>query len=409
MSQQSDYEQLMLELINAERAKVGAQPLSFNSNLNSAAENHSLWMTATDTFSHTGDGGSSPTYRMTMAGYQFTSASASAENIAWASIRAPVGLQDEVELLHKNLMGSPGHKANILNDTYRQIGVGFTTGEYQGWDGAFVTQNFALSGTFTYLTGVAFRDKDGDRFYDVGEGLGGLSVTAVTAAGAVYKTATLSTGGYDLALPSGTYSVTISGGGVAEQSYHVSIGSKNVKLDVINPAAPVYTPTPVPLVENLPSGTLSLTGSTGQTDIYRFFRADNGFHFFTASEAERDSIIANLPHYKYEGNAFDTTATAQTGDEVFRFFRADNGTHFYTISEAERDSIIANLPHYKYEGAAYHAYETNVGGGHEELYRFFRADNGTHFFTASEAERDSILANLPHYKYEGIAYYVDFA
>jgi VCBS repeat-containing protein/ELWxxDGT repeat protein len=148
---------------------------------------------------------------------------------------------------------------------------------------------------------------------------------------------------------------------------------------------------------------------SARTDIYRFFRPDNGFHFFTASEAERDSILANLPHYKYEGNAFDTTATALTGDEVFRFFRADNGTHFYTISEAERDSIIANLPHYKYEGAAYHAYETNVGGGHEELYRFFRPDNGTHFFTASEAERDSIMANLPHYKYEGIAYYVDIA
>jgi hypothetical protein len=50
-----------------------------------------------------------------------------------------------------------------------------------------------------------------------------------------------------------------------------------------------------------------------------------------------------------------------------------------------------------------------VGGAHEELYRFFRADNGTHFFTTSEAERDSIMASLPHYRYEGVAYYVDLA
>jgi hypothetical protein len=155
--------------------------------------------------------------------------------------------------------------------------------------------------------------------------------------------------------------------------------------------------------------TMSASDLELRTDIYRFFRPDNGFHFFTASMAERDSIIANLPQYQYEGNAFDTTATAATGDEVFRFFRADNGTHFYTISEAERDSILATLPHCRYEGVAYHAYETNVGGGHEELYRFFRADNGTHFFTTSEAERDSIMASLPHYKYEGIAYYVDLA
>jgi hypothetical protein len=144
-------------------------------------------------------------------------------------------------------------------------------------------------------------------------------------------------------------------------------------------------------------------------DIFWFFYSTNSSHFFTASAAERDSIIATLPQYQYEGNAFDTTATAATGDEVFRFFRADNGTHFYTISEAERDSILANLPHYRYEGVAYHAYETNVGGAHEELYRFFRADNGTHFFTTSEAERDSIMASLPHYKYEGVAYYVDLA
>jgi hypothetical protein len=149
--------------------------------------------------------------------------------------------------------------------------------------------------------------------------------------------------------------------------------------------------------------------ATAGPDIFRFFNTSNGSHFYTANAAERDSIISKLPQYRYEGNAFDTTATAATGDEVFRFFNTSNSTHFYTISEAERDSIIARLPHYKYEGAAYYAYETNVGGAHEELYRFFNTSNGTHFYTTSETERDSIMASLKHYKYEGIAYYVDLA
>ena len=54
MSQPSAYEQLLLEFINAERAKVGAQPLAPDGDMNEAAELHSQWMIAADTFSHTG-------------------------------------------------------------------------------------------------------------------------------------------------------------------------------------------------------------------------------------------------------------------------------------------------------------------------------------------------------------------
>ncbi|WP_205772428.1 CAP domain-containing protein [Microvirga calopogonii] len=236
MSQATAYEQLMLELVNRERATTGAQPLAFNANLNDSADSHSSWMIATDTFSHTGSGGSTPTDRMTQAGYAFLGSWASAENIAWVSTRAPEGLQDEVELLHTNLMNSPGHKANILNGTYSEIGIGFDTGPYQSWDGAFVTENFAKSGTAVYLTGVGMADKDGDRFYDIGEGLGGLTVTAVSSTGAQYSTTTQSAGGYTLALAAGTYSVTFSGGGYAPVTKQVSIGASNVKLDLINPA-----------------------------------------------------------------------------------------------------------------------------------------------------------------------------
>ena len=89
MSQVNAYEQYMLELINADRAKVGAQPLAFDSNLNTASETHSQWMLNTDTFSHTGSGGSNAGQRMTAAGYVFSGSWAWGENIAWASTRAP--------------------------------------------------------------------------------------------------------------------------------------------------------------------------------------------------------------------------------------------------------------------------------------------------------------------------------
>src|ERR1044072_2865773 len=108
MPQPTANEQYLLELINRDRAKVGAQPLAFDSDLNEAADAHTQWMLATDQFSHTGSGGSSPTQRIKDAGYSLSGSWSTGENIAWVSTRQPAGNQDEIELLHKNLMNSPG-------------------------------------------------------------------------------------------------------------------------------------------------------------------------------------------------------------------------------------------------------------------------------------------------------------
>lgn len=245
MYEPSAEEQYMLELMNAERAKVGAQPLAFDFDLNEAAELHSEWMIATDVFSHTGAGGSTPTARAQAAGYQLSGSWATGENIAWAGLRNPAGLQDEVQLLHTNLMNSPGHKANILNANYREVGVGFETGEYQGWQGAFTTQSFAKSGSTVALTGVAYTDKDADRAYDPGEGLAGVKVTALSAGGATYTATTYGSGGYDLTLPAGSYKVSFSG---SSATHDVTIGGQNVKLDFtgVGATTPPTTPPTAP-------------------------------------------------------------------------------------------------------------------------------------------------------------------
>ncbi|NJL08820.1 MAG: hypothetical protein HC900_11665, partial [Methylacidiphilales bacterium] len=246
MTQPSAEEQYLLELINAERAKVGAQPLAFDGDLNEAAETHNKWMIATDTFSHTGSGGSTAGQRMSAAGYTFTGSWAWGENIAWATTRSPAGYQDEVQLLHTNLMNSSGHRANILNNTFREIGLGVDVGDYGGRQSMFVTEDFAKSGTSIFLTGVAFDDKDGDKFYDPGEGLGAITVTAVSSAGIKYTTTTMEAGGYDMALPTGTYTVTFSGAGIAATTKQATVGSTNVKLDLIDPATSGGTVTPTP-------------------------------------------------------------------------------------------------------------------------------------------------------------------
>lgn len=143
--------------------------------------------------------------------------------------------------------------------------------------------------------------------------------------------------------------------------------------------------------------------------VYRFYNTEKGSHFFTSSVAERDAIAQNLFQYRYEGEAFDAATRSTNTIDVFRFYNNATGTHFYTASAAERDQVIRTSADFRYEGVAYKAYASSEGGAHEELYRFYNQKNGTHFYTTSEAERDTIIGTLPTYRYEGIAYYVDNA
>jgi uncharacterized protein YkwD len=104
----------VLALTNSERAKAGCKALSMNSKLTSAAQSHSADMAANNYFSHDSQDGRSPFDRMKDVGYSF---SAAAENIAMGQ-RTPADVMTA-------WMNSPGHKANILNCTYTQIGVGY--------------------------------------------------------------------------------------------------------------------------------------------------------------------------------------------------------------------------------------------------------------------------------------------
>ncbi len=130
----------LLELVNASRAEAGVQALSFDAELVDAASQHSDWMDAQDVFSHTGANGSSAGDRIEAAGYD---ARGWGENIAYVSDRGAAGIDSaDIEALHTNLMNSPGHRANLLNADFTEIGVGLTLGEYQGRDVVFLTEVF---------------------------------------------------------------------------------------------------------------------------------------------------------------------------------------------------------------------------------------------------------------------------
>jgi hypothetical protein len=143
MSTAATVERMMLDLINAERAREGVDPLRLEQRLNDSAEDHSAWTLAADTFSHIGANGSSPTARLRDAGFKFQGSWSSGENIAWQSERGRGGIADDVAQLHASLMNSPGHRANILSPNFELVGIGVERGDFKGYDGVVVTQNFA--------------------------------------------------------------------------------------------------------------------------------------------------------------------------------------------------------------------------------------------------------------------------
>ncbi|WP_317441404.1 CAP domain-containing protein [Streptomyces collinus] len=103
----------IVALVNAERAKVGCSALTLNPTLTKVAQAHSQDMATHQNMSHTGSDGSSPGDRITGAGYDWSSYG---ENVAYG-----YGTPEQVMA---GWMSSPGHRANILNCSFKEIGVG---------------------------------------------------------------------------------------------------------------------------------------------------------------------------------------------------------------------------------------------------------------------------------------------
>ncbi|MEV4193443.1 CAP domain-containing protein, partial [Streptomyces toxytricini] len=117
----------VVALVNAERAKAGCGPLKDDAQLRKAAQRHSEDMASRNFFSHTAPDGSDPGERTTAAGYRWATYG---ENIARG--------QSTAESVMNSWMNSDGHRANILNCSFKDIGVGL----HQGPGGPWWTQNF---------------------------------------------------------------------------------------------------------------------------------------------------------------------------------------------------------------------------------------------------------------------------
>lgn len=150
MTAATQIEHYFLSLINKTRKDAGLDTVQLETHLNQSADNHSAWMLQTDSFSHTGVGGSSPRDRIEAAGFQLDGSWRVAENVAYVSLDNDGDLRDEVRVLHQGLMDSSNHRQNILDKDFDLIGIGLQTGwltiQGQSYQVVMVAQNFAYTG-----------------------------------------------------------------------------------------------------------------------------------------------------------------------------------------------------------------------------------------------------------------------
>jgi serralysin len=252
------------------------QALAFNLNLFNAAQAHSQWQLANNIFSHTGASGTSSSTRITNAGYP--SGSATGENIAWqgttpgAADLTTFVRQEQDSLFVDAGIDNRGHRTNMLNPNYREIGISAIAGPFTAggttYNSVMTTQDFGTDSTNSnaFLTGVVYTDGvTNDDFYTVGEGLGNITITAV-GNGQTFTGSSMTAGGYSLRLAAGTYNVTFGGDfnndGIADTSTtrSVTIGTQNVKVDF---ASDTY----VPAVAMPTEGDDVLTGTANADNI----------------------------------------------------------------------------------------------------------------------------------------------
>ncbi len=111
----------ILKLVNQERSKAGVSPLKLSEKLTNVANMKAKDMADKNYFSHTSPTYGSPFDMLKKFGISFSYAG---ENIAAG--------QKTAEEVMDSWMNSSGHRQNILNKNYTELGVGFTRGGQYG-------------------------------------------------------------------------------------------------------------------------------------------------------------------------------------------------------------------------------------------------------------------------------------
>lgn len=124
----------LIALTNAQRTSAGLAPLTYNGSLASSAYAKAQDMVTKGYWSHTSPDGISPWTFISNAGYAYTTVG---ENLArdFSSDAA----------IMAGWMSSAGHRANILNPAFKDVGIAIVNGTFDGQTTTIVVAHYAAT------------------------------------------------------------------------------------------------------------------------------------------------------------------------------------------------------------------------------------------------------------------------
>jgi hypothetical protein len=220
-------------------------------------------------------------------------------------------------VLTGGMQSPPGHRQNIHSDIFREVGIGVVLGSNGGSGGVgpqLVTQDFgAVGGLPPFVTGVVYRDLNGNGFYDPGEGIGGVTVT-IANVNSYAVTATA--GGYSVPVPgNGNYAITFSGGSVPTNQKSAGVtSSQNVKVDyvVTGSVSPTPTPTATPTATPTP-GSMKLANISTRAVVGTGANVLIGGFIITGTQPKQVIVRGIGPSLSLPGKMLDPTVELHDG------------------------------------------------------------------------------------------------
>jgi len=316
-----------LERMESEVAAYpSGQPLSFEPRLISAARSHTAWMKANGVQSHnqfvlpagpvlntTGD-------RMNASGYPWQRYGESIFAYAESEEQGHAGFVVDWGPGPGGVQDPPGHRDSNFEPAYREVGIGVLNGPGPNGTGPqFVTINFAARrNPVPLLTGVVYYDLNGNDFYDLGEGVGDVTLAA---GGSNAYGVSAGSGGYSVPTSNGARTVTASWQGATLGTASATVsGGLNAKVDFRIPYPP-------------PQLTGPATAVVGQANRYTVSPVPGAVGYQWRTQSRRA-----LPSYTAESGLADVTLNAP--GSPFSVVEANGGsvyhlTHFESLAPQE--------------------------------------------------------------------------
>jgi len=295
-------------LVSQFNAMSPAPPLAMNAQLVAAARWQSGDMFTNEYQGHYQTNGMGPGERMTAVGYNWVAYGENVYAYAESVWQGHAGFNVDWGYGPGGMQTPPGHRNTIHNGSLREVGVGIVNGVNGSVGPQLVTQDFGTrAGATPLITGVVYYDFNTNGFYDVGEGIGGVTVSVSNSA---YYAVTADSGGYAVPVSSnGTYAVSFAASGLAAQKTAVIASLQNTKVDYVPAYYPPVVSGPAPAWLN--QGNPYSFSAVGAATAYQWQQAvvspytavegaENGLAQVTVTNSSSYSVLAS--DVKYAGS-----------------------------------------------------------------------------------------------------------